>query len=130
MTERLEARYAAAMTQRAATITRRRAMGLLALAPVPLCLPPVLRPVGAVSDDPEARLRRALAAMRLPFPADLDLIGFSSDPSHGRFRMAAVVRMTWAPGMRQRPFSAEADDPEEGLAALLGDIRSRFSAAV
>lgn len=101
-------------------------MGLLALAPLPLVLPPLLRPA---ADSPEARLRRALADMRLPFPARLDLTGFAIDATQGQVRMAAVVRMTWAPGMRQRPFTAAAGNPDTALSVLLDDIRNRFSAA-
>jgi hypothetical protein len=104
-------------------------MGLAALAPALLALPPFLRAALPTRDDPETRLRRALAEMRLPFPADLDLIGFAQDPSDGRTRLSAVVRMTWAPGLRQRRFAVEADDPDQGFAALIADVRARFSAA-
>lgn len=122
---RTKARYAVVMTQWFPAVSRRRAMGLLALA----LLPRPLHATGTAPTDPEARLRRALAEMRLPFPARLDLIGFSRDAPGGRVCMAATVRMTWAPGMRQRRFATERDDPERALAALLDEVRSRFSAA-
>jgi hypothetical protein len=93
-----------------------------------LCLPLIL-PASGAKADPEARLRRALSEMRLPFPASLDLTGFSVDPAQGQVRMTAVVRMTWAPGMRQRGFTARAADADTALAALLDGIRVGFSAA-
>jgi hypothetical protein len=117
------------MMQHVPAVSRRRAVGLLALAPAALCLPQVLRPARGAPADPEAALRRALAGMRLPFPARLDLVGFVSGPSQGRAGMAAVVRMTWAPGFRQRRFAAAAETPEAALAALLDAVRAGFSAA-
>lgn len=115
-------------------VSRRRALVIVALAPAMLGLPlrlPAASPASSAprTDDPEARLRRALADMRLPFPASLDLVSFALEASDGRTGMAAVVRMTWAPGMRQRRFAAEADGPERALATLIEDVRLRFSAA-
>lgn len=113
------------------TFTRRVALALLVVAPLPLVLP--RRHGGeAASEGPggalAARLRRALAEVQLPFPAVLELVDLRVDAA-APLRLAAVVRMTWAPGLRQRRFAVEAADEAAALAALVAAVRARFSAA-
>jgi hypothetical protein len=113
------------------TFTRRVALALLVVAPLPLVLPRVWSGDNA-SGGPEgelaARLRQALAELHLPFPAQLDLVDLRVE-SPAPLRLAAVVRMTWAPGLRQRRFAVEAPDESAAVAALVAAVRDRFSTA-
>lgn len=113
------------------TFTRRVALALLVVAPLPLVLPR-LRGGGSAPDGPEgelaARLRQALAELQLPFPAELDLVDLRVE-SPAPMRLAAVVRMTWAPGLRQRRFAVEAADETAAVTALVEAVRARFAAA-
>jgi hypothetical protein len=106
-------------------ISRRRLAGLIAAASATSCLG--VR--AAASPDFESILRQMLGDLRLPGPpAQLDLLRlewpegrFGTDTGH----IAAVVRMTWAPGTRQYRFTSDASaDP----AALVAKIRARFAA--
>lgn len=113
------------MSEPAIFLSRRRAVGLLVAAPAAACLG--LR--AAAQPDYESILRQMLGNLRLPGPpAQLDLLrlewpegGFGTDKDH----VAAVVRMTWAPGTRQyRVTCADRADP----AVLAAAIRARFAA--
>jgi hypothetical protein len=113
------------------TLTRRVALALLVVAPLPLILPR-LWPGDSASGGPQgalaARLRQALAELQLPFPAELDLVDLHVE-TPAPLRLAAVVRMTWEPGLRQRRFAVEAADETAAVTALVQAVRDRFSAA-
>jgi hypothetical protein len=111
------------------TFTRRVALALLVVAPLGLVLPRLRSgDVGAPDSALAARLRQALAELRLPFPAQLDLVDLTVE-SPAPMRLAAVVRMTWEPGLRQRRFAVEAADETAAVAALVEAVRVRFSDA-
>ena len=78
--------------------------------------------------DYEARLVAWLAELPLPaHPAELGLLQFSVETSHGATQMQAVVELTWPPGKRRRPFMALAGDPEYAFSALCDAIGATFS---
>ncbi|MEC7257401.1 MAG: hypothetical protein VXW58_06235 [Pseudomonadota bacterium] len=110
-------------------ISRRRLAGLIAAASATSCLG--VR--AAASPDFESILRQMLGDLRLPGPpAQLDLLRlewpegrFGTDTGHIAAPVAAVVRMTWPPGIRQYRVTSDANaDP----AALVAKIRARFAA--
>lgn len=117
------------------TFTRRVALALLVVAPLPLVLHRLRDGDGSdraqdVLQDPLAtRLQQALAELRLPFPARLDLVGLTVESPAAPLRLAAAVRMTWEPGLRQRSFAVEAPDEAAAVTALVESVRARFSAA-
>lgn len=111
---------------RRSALPRRAALGLM------LATPAAIGIVGAVSwrGDPEALLRQALDELPLPFsPARLELLRLEQADDRGRTRLKALVRLTWAPGMRQRGFDATGDTPDDALAILLDRIGTTFAAA-
>lgn len=108
-------------------LPRRSALAMMAATPAALSLSGM--PLGA-AQDPEAALRQSLARMRLPMaPVRLDLVQFDSEARAGRTRMSAVVRMTWAPGMRQRKFEVTARTPDDALEYLVQHVQTSFAKA-
>lgn len=78
--------------------------------------------------DLETLLRAGLAGMGKPEPgAKLDLVRLRRE---GR-SAAALVRLTWSPGLRQTAFRAGiATDPAAMAADLLGDVEEWLAAAL
>lgn len=128
-------------------LPRRSALALMAAVPAGLSLSAL--PLQAAF-DPETALRRALAQMRLPMgPARLDLVRLDLvqldlvqldlvrlDPVQDetaaeadQTRLSAVVRMTWAPGTRQRKFEARAKTPDDAVKKLVQQIETTFAKA-
>ena len=105
------------MIQTGPHVSRRRILCLFGAVPV------ALGALGLVgfSTSPEQALRRAIARMPLPFPGRLELVRFEERAGQ---EMQIVLRLTWPPGMRQRPFKALGQTPEANIAALSGQIEN------
>lgn len=74
-------------------------------------------------------LQAALHALNLPFaPAQLDVIRALQERRAGVYVMEAVVRLTWAPGMRQHKFVAQGPSAEQALKTLVAEIHDTFAA--
>jgi hypothetical protein len=94
---------------------------------------------GAAAQAPEAdfaaRLQRDLDAAVRPGCGDTRLtlarftVARTATGARTAFRMDAVVRMDWPPGMRQRPFLFYAPDPEQTYAGLRARVLAEFAAA-
>ena len=78
--------------------------------------------------DYEGALRAGLARLRLPTaPATLTLVRLNDTTQTGQVQLNAVVRLDWAPGMRQHVFSTTKPDPERAVEALLEQVADRFT---
>ena len=107
-------------------LTRRAALTALACAAAAPGWP------GAAAPDvaPDALLRHRLSEITLPFrPAQLDLQDFASAfLTDGTYEIRAVVRLTWAPGTRQRVFTAHHAEPYQALDSVVRQIKAGFIA--
>ena len=101
------------MTGRAAALNRRAACRLILAAPFAVGVAGVARAM-----PPAEGLAEALRGIILPYrPAELHLVR-QSEASDGT--LEAVVRLTWAPGQRQRLFQAASRE------ALFSEIETYF----
>jgi hypothetical protein len=79
-----------------------------------------------------ARLAEALNARLVTNPTGarfaVHAFSASAEPSH--LRMAANIRLDWAPGMRTRYLEAVGPDESAAWAALLGAAESEFAGVV
>lgn len=113
------------MTQSAPPVSRRRLVGGLIALPATAGL----SQTAVAASDHEAVLRQRLAKMVFPFAhTELALIRFKMR-TDGQIHMHAVVKMTWAPGIRQHGFQVTAPTAQMAQTLLLSDIFARFSAA-
>lgn len=91
-----------------------------AIAAVPAC--------AALPVSPETRVKEALARITLPFaPATLDLVRLTEHRHQHGTALAAVIRLTWPPGMRQRGFKASGATLSHAIDALENRIRQTFA---
>ena len=103
------------MTGHAPTLTRRDASRLILVAPFAVGVTGVAQAMPAAEG-----LAEALRGIVLPYrPAELHLVR-QSETSDGT--LEAVVRLTWAPGQRQRLFRAASRE------ALFAEIETYFRA--
>ena len=103
------------MTGRPPALTRRAAGRLILAAPLAVGVAGLARVM-----PPAKELAEALRGIALPYrPAELHLVRQSEAPDG---TLEAVVRLTWAPGQRQRLFRAR--HPE----ALFTEIETYFRA--
>ena len=72
----------------------------------------------------ETRLRQEIARLPMPFPGRLELMCFEHRAPGADSQMKIVLRLTWAPGMRQRPFTAAGPDPDTTIATLRTQIET------
>ena len=87
----------------------------------------VLGPLHAETGDFEARLQAGLASAEARLPGGtLTLLRFESKATDQGWHVAARVRMTWPPGLRQRGFAVQDADPEMAFTGLLASISEGF----
>lgn len=110
------------------SLTRRDATKLVLAAPA-LALAPL--PAAARSRMEWARqLQGDLDAHLLPgCNGKLTLTGFDAGRVSQRIQMAALIRLDWPPGMRQRRFDAFGDKEDAAYRALLNQALFSFAKA-
>lgn len=82
---------------------------------------PVLGPAAAHAgtQDRARELAGRLAGLRLPYrPSKLTLLRYGDEEVRGEVHIAAVVQLTWAPGLRTRIIRVRARDYEAGIEAV------------
>lgn len=123
----MQAKFAG-MTVKPTKFTRRQAACLVLGGPV--AAPVLLGPLGAAACTTpcyEQEFRALLGAIRLPYqPAQLALQNFAQTVQNSETVIEAVVRLTWAPGMRTRLFIERDRDPEWAYAKLAGRVEGYF----
>lgn len=108
--------------------TRRKALMTISLGSGALVLPGMA--MALVDEDAEMHLRARLETLRLPVaPARLDLLKFTRTEQAGVHHLRALIRLTWAPGLRQQYFSAHHSDLETALATLVVQLYQSICAA-
>lgn len=102
----------------------RRMFGALLLS-LPLVVRTAAMGWAAPADE---RIAVALRGIVLPYrPADLTLVRLTQVARGASVDLDAVVRLTWAPGMRQRRFAVSAPDEAQAVQLLLGDVEAYFA---
>lgn len=115
------------MTKRTSLLlTRRKTITAIFLGSGSLVLPRM----ALAAENAETILSARLAALRLPFaPARLDLMQVTHQQQAGLHQIRALIRLTWAPGMRQHYFSAQDSDLEAAASELVMQLYRSVCAA-
>lgn len=106
------------MTRADIQIDRRRLLTGLAAVPLVPALPALAMP-------PTFEARLAEALRDLPsgaMPVELSAVRFEAGADH----CAAVIRLDWPPGMRQRLFKSGGADADAAFSAVLAEIEMYF----
>lgn len=108
-------------------LTRRKAIMLAAISPLVAIRPQVVFAANTTVLD---QLVSRLADAKLPFAAALEVVSYKEEMHNDGVHLAAVVRMTWAPGTRSAHFSLTKPDAGDALDHLSDSIIQKFAAAI
>lgn len=111
------------MISRSSGLSRRHIMKFIAASP---CVAGFPAAAFAARPYPE-RLQEALGNIDLSFvQGRLDLIYCHCSQTGRDHSINAIIRLTWAPGVRQHRLIATAPNPKDALEQILSQVETRF----